>query len=113
MLFWLCQYRLFMTYTQDSRVHHFLCGKTQSVPLGWLSQTENENKMSWVYFFTIYAHASMCLYLLNNGIRYYYSASSLIQTPLFIVDLGSVQINEFVQKSDIVKKFSFKNRFLP
>ena len=113
MLFWLCQYRLFMTYTQDSRVHHFLCGKTRSVPLGWLSQTENENKMSWVYFFTIYARASMCLYLLNNGIRYYYSASSLIQTPLFIVDLGSVQINEFVQKSDIVKKFSFKNRFLP
>ena len=32
-----------------------------------------------------------------------YSASSLIQTPLFMLDLGSVQINEFVQISEIVK----------
>ena len=32
-----------------------------------------------------------------------YTASSLIQTPLFMLDLGSVQINEFVQISEIVK----------
>ena len=41
--------------------------------------------------------------------KYYaheYSVSSLIRTPLFMVDVGSVQINEFVQTSEIIKNFS-------